>query len=523
VGRYWLKSRRRHKHIGVRMSNQEQAASASLAHPAEAEPGGSMPGGGHKSAVRTAVVVVHGMGEQLPLETLYGFVRTALPKVGGERLYYSRPERVSDSFEARRCLAPRIPKEGPPVQSQAEFFEYHWSYLMTGNKLTDLIPTTVRLLVRRPSKVPYGLRGAWVIVWLLLVAALVVAILLGRAVTVDQWTVAGVVAALLGQGLLAAVVLRVVHGLGNAVTKSFVDVVRYLDASTRSYENRRKIRKGMVDLLTGIHAKGRYSRVVIVAHSLGAYIAYDAIAYLWPQMCKLHCGPLSDDEPPLLSELADLEQTAAVVYQHPAGDLDDDQQGELDLFRRRQFALWKAIRRQGNPWLVTDFITLGTPMYFADLLYARDRKHFDRLVRTAQFPVCPPRRGSQQVEKADLGVGLYGWNNRGRRVLTHSAPYAVVRWTNLFYPVRYGVLGDWFGGQLRSLFGNGILDFPVLGNSPGRLLPGLAHGRYFSYPDQHGPDDIARVLQGFLDLNIEADLDPLLTAPAYLPETDVTN
>jgi hypothetical protein len=55
--------------------------------------------------VRTAVVIVHGMGEQLPLETLDKFVRTALRKVGGERRYYSRPARVTDSYEARRHLA----------------------------------------------------------------------------------------------------------------------------------------------------------------------------------------------------------------------------------------------------------------------------------------------------------------------------------------------------------------------------------------------------------------------------------
>jgi hypothetical protein len=60
--------------------------------------------------------------------------------------------------------------------------------------------------------------------------------------------------------------------------------------------------------------------------------------------------------------------------------------------------LWQSLRAQGNPWLITDFVTLGTPMYFADLLYTHDRDEFDRLVRTAQFPVCRPRAGSQTVE-----------------------------------------------------------------------------------------------------------------------------
>ena len=46
--------------------------------------------------VRQAVVVVHGMGEQLPLDTLCGFINTALaPDEHGRRRYYSRPESVT--------------------------------------------------------------------------------------------------------------------------------------------------------------------------------------------------------------------------------------------------------------------------------------------------------------------------------------------------------------------------------------------------------------------------------------------
>lgn len=61
---------------------------------------------------RTAVVIVHGMGEHLPLETLDRFVRTALPQVGGERRYFSRPALVTGSYEARRHLAFRQRRQG---------------------------------------------------------------------------------------------------------------------------------------------------------------------------------------------------------------------------------------------------------------------------------------------------------------------------------------------------------------------------------------------------------------------------
>lgn len=50
--------------------------------------------------VRTAVVIVHGMGEQRPLDTLNSFVHTALAEIDGERLYYSRPAKWTGSYEA---------------------------------------------------------------------------------------------------------------------------------------------------------------------------------------------------------------------------------------------------------------------------------------------------------------------------------------------------------------------------------------------------------------------------------------
>ncbi len=81
--------------------------------------------------VRQAVVVVHGMGEQLPLTTLTGFIDTALvPDRDGGRTYYSRPESVTGSYESRRFLAPPLVEDGQERRAHTEFFEYHWSHLM---------------------------------------------------------------------------------------------------------------------------------------------------------------------------------------------------------------------------------------------------------------------------------------------------------------------------------------------------------------------------------------------------------
>ena len=128
--------------------------------------------------VRVAVVVVHGMGEQRPLETLDRFTDTALARLADDdgRAYYSRPALLTGSYEARRHLAIRLGNQNRPTRVQTDIFEYHWSYLMTGNRLGDLVPTTLRLLWRRPGSVPAGLRGVWWVVWAAFVVALAAAV-----------------------------------------------------------------------------------------------------------------------------------------------------------------------------------------------------------------------------------------------------------------------------------------------------------------------------------------------------------
>jgi hypothetical protein len=95
---------------------------------------------------RTAVVVVHGMGEQKPRDTVNGFVQTGLTPIADskdgepERIYYSRPTMLTDSYEARVLLAIERDHGHPVSQTQTDFYEYHWSYLMTGNVISDLVP-----------------------------------------------------------------------------------------------------------------------------------------------------------------------------------------------------------------------------------------------------------------------------------------------------------------------------------------------------------------------------------------------
>jgi hypothetical protein len=219
--------------------------------------------------------------------------------------------------------------------------------------------------------------------------------------------------------------------------------------------------------------------------------------------------------------------------EHAADRLHSDSEA-LDAFQDGQFALWQDLRRQGNPWRITDFVTIGAPLALADLLVTRPglvngfkksdkaerRTLFDALVRRGALVRCPPRTETQPVE-GDERQANYGVVGSGpREVLGSQAPFAVTRWTNLWFPVvRGGLRGDWFGGELRPLFGPGIRDVLVSGNVPGRLARGTAHNDYFAYPDQDDEGDVAWHLRKTLALQTHDVLAGLLTAPSPDPNT----
>jgi pimeloyl-ACP methyl ester carboxylesterase len=350
---------------------------------------------------------------------------------------------------------------------------------------------------------------------LLWAAILALAWTVGVAVSqgkVKGFSVKGVIEALFPNVFVAAVVAFVVFAAIGKVTSSFVDVVRYLDTSPRSYEVRRAIRGGMVDLLRNLHATDKYSRVIIVAHSLGGFIAYDALSSFWDETDR---GQDRDIE---FAKLADLESAAQTLLHRPAnpcpatadalvgGTPTGANYGPKDpliiTLRAAQLALWNELRENEINWRVTDFITVGTPMYMADLLFTKNHDRFEELKKRAELPQCPPRSDSETVEGPTPTNLMYGRREDGdiRRRLVTGSPFAVVRWSNLWFPTLYGIFGDPFGGSLAALFGAGIDDRAVTADEPGRYIPLWAHMKYFSCPDRIGPDFVAPVIRTALAL-----------------------
>jgi hypothetical protein len=239
---------------------------------------------------------------------------------------------------------------------------------------------------------------------------------------------------------------------------------------------RRDIRQGAADLLEQLNA--RYDRVVVVAHSLGSYIAYDAIRYLWGEHNRDYAERLTPrpQEPRVPAGLDDLEAAAKDLAEGGPGD------GRRAAYHRAQRALWEGLRAESHRWKITDLITLGSPMYMADDIYTADAAEFRKRVARHEFPTCPPQEDapSWRSSREPPRDRRYTYVSGGRRVLYDAAPFAFIRWTNIWFPTKALFFGDWFGGPLGPLFGDGILDVPVTSGARRRFAPGLAHALYFS-------------------------------------------
>lgn len=448
------------------------------------------------STVRQAVVFVHGMGEQRPLDTLFGFIDAALPGEQHETppQYFSRPVDSEEAYEYRKLLMPEA-GEVP----QTEFYEYHWAHQMQGNQLSDMWMTFWRILVQFPWKVPDGLRGLWVIVWatLLVAAWLMWSNLYDKSpaeiskllpTELNYLTLLNFALSFSSGLLVLAIGWALTHMLPKGLTTHFVDVIRYLDTSPRSYAVRKSIRKGMVTLLQELHVSGRYQRVVIVAHSLGAYIAYDGITYFWTRLNKEYGSRMSSDD------LKALEDKAEKILAG-ADDLAADLQTE-------QVQLWRTMRAHNNPWLVSDFVSIGTPMYMADQLMTRNRSDFNLAVKRRHIATCPPQPDERvdTANRPDKTLYSYGYN--GKRVLYHAAPFAATCWTNIYFPTYLWFFGDWFGNPLGKLFGHGIRDVKLTKSGWRGLFPALAHIFYFSTPAYREPGSATYELQQAMDLTL---------------------
>lgn len=411
------------------------------------------------SKKRQAVVLIHGIGEQRPMDTLRSFVLGL-----GEEKYFNKPDRLSDSLELRRYTLP-----GNRLRPVTDCYELYWAHHFEAGKLLDTLRWAAALVTRQPFwRLDKTLRG--VVGLVQIIGSLLTVVLCGLIVrliltngTVDGWLYLfiGVVVAL-------SIVLMISTRF---ITGSLASAARYLTPHPRNVAARNNIRADGLKLLQRLHDEGKYDRVVLVGHSLGSVIGLDVLRLAWDEL--RHPNPSITTKQ---SEAQSFDASAKGLGVSPDSK-------KIEEFQQAQYRLWRENRELGVPWLVTDFVTLGSPLAHASLLLDTRSVKLKQRQEEGEYPYCPPlpeKSTSFTKVKYQIADQL-----RDIRVGLHRAPFGPTRWTNLYFPVRFVLAGDPVGGPVASEFGPGVRDIPVRLSLSGwkaffsRLLL-MPHTRYWS-------------------------------------------
>jgi len=450
---------------------------------------------------KIAVVVAHGMGEQIPMETLRGFVDSVWvadgdvqwpsPEDENPADIWIKPDAVTGSLELRRITTRWTrSKAGPEVKGpRVDFFEFYWADLAEGTTVQEVWDWLRTLLIRWPKDVPNGLMGAWLLLW---AVASLVAIL--SLLALSPWP-----GGLWHAGFAAAAAV-IGYFMQSIVSPYLGDVARYVRADPRNVAMRRSIRERGLTLLNELHACGAYERIVVVAHSLGTIIAYDLVAFLWAtrdQALQLREGE------PAFEKLRAVEIAAQTL----ANATGTDRAQKREAYRRAQRDFRLALRSDASrprtpdqEWLISDFVTLGSPLAHAQFLLARNQSDLAEKKSEWLFPTDWP--GVQKIESEQRAkicdrpepvppdvwgpdAGLFSYFVADKTWMLHyAAPFAAVRWTNIFDPHRWIFQGDIISGPVAPVLGQGIVDIDL------KALRGqsraFSHTLYWTLPEGGG-------------------------------------
>lgn len=463
-------------------------------------------------APRTALILIHGIGEQVPMETLTGFVDTVWtsddtliaagkpdPNTGGKRksnASWSKPDARNRSFELQL-----VTTESLAGGRKIDFFEYYWAHRVTGTTWEQVRAWILGLMLRNPvTNVPRGVLPAWLVMWvvvLLFVYLSVVAGLAGKDEPISlagvtfapaYWTLALAAWIQAWPGWVIAAVWAFIGAASGILLKVMIDVagdiVRYVDASPKNIAIRQTIRENgvaLLETLMGIDADGNpgttpYDRIVVVGHSLGTIVGYDILTHAFGR----HNARIDTANPAGIDQEKRVKLEAMVREAWTAGC----QTFDVDAYQALQDECRDELNAGGNPWIVSDFVTIGSPLTHAEFLLAADRPALETAKEKRILPTCPPTlefdRSTDALHftyrSSDVRAIGDPHDVAAPRVPHHAALFAYTRWTNIFSPLRGVVTGDIVSGPLGGVLGlnpeggtaiSGIRDIAVLPSSEG--------------------------------------------------------
>ncbi|KQU87578.1 hypothetical protein ASD12_07710 [Mesorhizobium sp. Root102] len=427
-----------------------------------------------------AVVIVHGMGEQRPMDTLRGFVQAVWSHDPSRAPFYAHvadpadptgakinqswitPDSRTNSYELRRITTP-YDVDG----RRTDFYELYWADITQGTTRGRLAAWVTNLLWRKPADIPRDARKLYLVTLL----AVIVVLCAMLALATSLWQQYISLAAGLFVTILASFIIWSVDRFG---LPYFGDVAAYVRAEAATVEKRALIRDRGLKLLKRLMMDDGYDRIVLVSHSLGSMIAYDLLQILWADFRPQKLEAIRDKAKLKAIHAIDKATLVADGSAWP-GSLDD-----LAGFRRDQWELYRRLRTgdaDHRAWKISDFVTLGSPLTHSEFLVTYNLAEFRRGIAERLFSACPPI-----AESATGGTVLYqeGRNRSGkpRRAVHHGAVFAATRWTNIFDRGNGWLTGDPISGPMAENFGPGVQNIQVeLRGSLGRVF---THTLYWS-------------------------------------------
>ncbi|MEM1376292.1 MAG: hypothetical protein AAGG69_02780 [Pseudomonadota bacterium] len=498
-----------------------------------------------KLAPKQAVVVIHGMGQQKPMETLRSMVRVLWetdpsltdnkakatarhdePPKSDEGTRWNKVWLVPDTRTGSKELA-RITTPAADNGLRTDFYEFYWADIMEGTTKDHLTAWISGLLLRWPHQVPKDVISAWLVLWattlfgiamaingfvsvlgggdpspwlssdheviwrvLLTVGTLAIILFnIDRLVKRSQpqrlrfWDVLFAITVPIGVALLIGrlVPFEVIASAGflsfaatflvglliqQFMLPYFGDVARYVRAGPDTVAKRAEVRRRGLELLRALHDPVRrndafnkleamdadqarpYERIVIVAHSLGTIVAYDLLRHFWAER-----GPVSGGVIDKAGEQA-LKKMDAYIKEHaPDGRILET--FDLAKFRVLQREVSEALANPMGGWLITDLVTLGSPLTHAEFLLANDEPELDEWKWEGLVPTCPPT-----PDPTEQSI-MYQPQGSKTSFARHTSLFSAVRWTNICDTHSLILRGDIISGLLDKTMGEGIADYDV--------------------------------------------------------------
>lgn len=342
----------------------------------------------------TAVLVVHGIGQQMPMDTVRRFVRTVFGTRpdGRERPIFSKLDRDSDFLDLRRLVIP-----GGKRRGRVDFYEVYWAPALSGGSAPAVLAWAARLLFTRSQG--DQLRR---IVWAARCLLILLLLLAGGLYYVfrdSPW-----LRYLAPLAPLALGVWPLLRGWGSSVfSETLADASRWFAPRPRDIPDRDNVRRIGHQLLMELHRRDadgqqRYGRIVVFGHSLGSVIAYDIIRMAFDEL-RWPRDPTPEESARPVSE----RQPAAWNFSVESTALTET--SDVGRFQHFQRQLHQEQRAQGVPWLVSDLVTVGSPLTHARDLWSSGVASFDQRIEENEFPACPPRGEFQHSEYRRLREG----------------------------------------------------------------------------------------------------------------------